>query len=200
MLIFGWHLLKLDHQLDFGTPFNGIFRITNCWTQWQWRYFEYLIMYFSTGFGMPFISILLCIIFTSSSSFISSLISNEIRTTSTSFLMSIAGGTMSSTSFLIPFVVGSTFTPFLKTMTKGIKSFNKNQSSFDKSPRYDMLRRIRSFSLSQAPKLLWIAKFCGNLPLPCCQVVAFNFMCPKNVIWWEKLHWYNLWWENSWNP
>jgi hypothetical protein len=63
-----------------------------------------------------------------------------------------------------------------------------------------MLRRIRSFSLSQAPKLLWIAKFCGNLPLPCCQGVVFNFICPKTVIWWEKVHWYNLWWEISWNP
>jgi hypothetical protein len=63
-----------------------------------------------------------------------------------------------------------------------------------------MLGRIISFSLSQAPKLLWISKFCGNLPLPCCQVVVFNFMCPKNVIWWEKMHWYNLWWENLWIP
>lgn len=91
-------------------------------------------------------------------------------------------GLMSSTSFLIPFVVGSTSTPFHKTMTKGIKSFNKNWSSFDKPPRYDMLRKIKSFNLSQAPKLLWIAKICGNLPLPCCQVVVFNFMSPKKML------------------
>ncbi len=42
-----------------------------------------------------------------------------------------------------------------------------------------MLRRIKSFNLSQAPKLLWIAKFCGNLPLPCCQVLVVQLYVPK---------------------